>query len=532
MAGGDQTVSVSTPARPSQGGRLIQLIALAVFLVFIVVGSETVKPAKAASSVAIGVAVPHLPWELTDLDAFENATGKQNAIVNCFWSWDDSNYTPDTTLFARIADRGSIPMLTWMPQDYRLGMNQPAFSLSQILSGRYDAFITNWATALAAYKRPILIRFAHEMNGNWYPWSAGINGNTAAQYVAVWRKVHDIFVAHHATNVMWVWSPNVENSDPAAFYPGDAYVDIAAMDGYNNIAWGSWRSFTQIFGPSYRRLSEITQKPKMVAEVGTSEGAGAQDKANWIRSMYRTELPQSFPAVIAVVWFSVDMRALEANSADWRVDSSAPSLTAYRDEIAQYSGGGVSSVPPALVSANITSPTIGSNLGGSSQLFTWTAANNATGYAVYAGSAPGAYNYFSSLYNATSGTATGLPTNGSTVYIRLWTNFSGTWQFNDYTYTAASSGGVGGAAVMTSPATGSNLGGASQLFTWGTAAGATQYAVYAGSAPGAYNYFSSLYNATSGTVTGLPTNGSKVYIRLWTNFSGTWQFNDYTYTAP
>jgi hypothetical protein len=26
-----------------------------------------------------------------------------------------------------------------------------------------------------------------EFNGSWYPWSIGVNGNTAADYVAAWR---------------------------------------------------------------------------------------------------------------------------------------------------------------------------------------------------------------------------------------------------------------------------------------------------------------------------------------------------------
>jgi hypothetical protein len=182
----------------------------------------------------------------------------------------------------------------------------------------------------------------------------------------------------------------------------------------------------------------------------------------------------------------------------------------------------------------MTSPANGATLASASQLFNWTAASGATGYVIYAGSATGAYDYFSSSFSGTSGTVTGLPTNGAIVYVRLWTHYGGdNWQSNDYQYNAANGGGGGGSgpAAMTSPAPGSTLAGAAQNFTWTTAAGATQYAIYAGSSPGAYNYFSSLYGGTTGTVTGLPTNGSTVHIRLWTNFNGTWQTNDYQYTA-
>ena len=37
----------------------------------------------------------------------------------------------------------------------------------------------------------------------------------------------------------------------------------------------------------------------------------------------------------------------------------------------------------------------------------------------------------------TSQTVAGLPTGGSTIYVRLWTLLQGQWHYNDYTYKAA-----------------------------------------------------------------------------------------------
>jgi beta-mannanase len=53
------------------------------------------------------------------------------------------------------------------------------------------------------------------MNGTWSPWAVGVNGNTAAHYVAAWRHVHRIFTKVGATNATWVWCPNV---DPNAMF--------------------------------------------------------------------------------------------------------------------------------------------------------------------------------------------------------------------------------------------------------------------------------------------------------------------------
>src|SRR5688572_33394993 len=87
----------------------------------------------------------------------------------------------------------------------------------------------------------------------------------------------------------------------------------------------------------------------------------------------------------------------------------------------------------------------------SSQSFSWTAAQGATGYAIYAGSSVGGYDYFASLFPGTTGTVIGLPTNGSVVHIRLWTNFNGTWQTRDYQYNAAGPSATASSAQAASP---------------------------------------------------------------------------------
>jgi hypothetical protein len=120
-----------------------------------------------------------------------------------------------------------------------------------------------------------------------------------------------------------------------------------------------------------------------------------------------------------------------------------------------------------------------------------------------------------------------LPTNGATVYVRLTTEFGGTWVHTDYTFKASSK------SVLTSPTPGSTLTGASVKFTWTTVPGATGYILSLGTTgAGSYNlYYSGSITATSVTVSKLPTNGSTIYARLTTNFNGTWVHTDYTYTA-
>ena len=179
--------------------------------------------------------------------------------------------------------------------------------------------------------------------------------------------------------------------------------------------------------------------------------------------------------------------------------------------------------------AVMTSPAPGSTLAGSSQTFVWTNVGAAQ-YYLYVGTTSGGKDlYAQSQGTNTSVTVSGLPTDGRTLYVRLWTLQGTTWASNDYSYTAATS--VSQKAVMTSPAPGSTLAGSSQTFVW-TNVGAAQYYLYVGTTSGGKDlYAQSQGTNTSVTVSGLPTDGRALYVRLWTLQGTTWAYNDYSYTA-
>jgi|GEM_PF-3724577 len=93
----------------------------------------------------------------------------------------------------------------------------------------------------------------------------------------------------------------------------------------------------------------------------------------------------------------------------------------------------------APAKAQLTDPPPGSVLPGSTVTFQWTAGSGAQEYWLWVGTTPGGYN----LYTASQGlnrsvTLSNLPTNGAAIYVRLWTKLAGSWQYNDYRYTAAS----------------------------------------------------------------------------------------------
>ena len=61
-------------------------------------------------------------------------------------------------------------------------IDQPAYRLANIARGDFDDSIDGRAEDLAACGKPVLLDFAHEMNGGWFPWGAGVNGNQPRRF--------------------------------------------------------------------------------------------------------------------------------------------------------------------------------------------------------------------------------------------------------------------------------------------------------------------------------------------------------------
>ncbi|MDD9947542.1 MAG: hypothetical protein OXU20_41260, partial [Myxococcales bacterium] len=88
------------------------------------------------------------------------------------------------------------------------------------------------------------------------------------------------------------------------------------------------------------------------------------------------------------------------------------------------------------------------------------------------------------------------------------------------------------APEMTSPTPGSTFDGPSATFSWSANDTAVnRWWLYVGTSRGSRDILSSgSLNTTSHTVTGLPTTGAIVHVRLWYN-TGNWSFVDYQYRS-
>lgn len=277
-----------------------------------------------------------VPASMSDLATFEQNAGKKVAIINFWQYWAGSNSAVNVTLLQNAANHGSVPMITWVPRALD-GSNPNWYDLGTIRAGGQDSYIRSSAQALKTYGGPVLLRFAHEMNGNWYPW-----GDEPQLYITAWKHVHDIFTSAGATNVKWVWSPNVEDawtplSMLAQYYPGDAYVDWVALDGYNKGSSGyGWQTWNQIYTASYRDITSLTSKPLMIAEVSSNEATLAQaavglSKASWIRDALTVGVP-SMPRIKALIWMNDNLISTEG-CCDWRIQSSYAAEMAFRQTV-------------------------------------------------------------------------------------------------------------------------------------------------------------------------------------------------------
>ncbi|HUJ44651.1 MAG TPA: hypothetical protein VLW52_13710, partial [Opitutaceae bacterium] len=184
-----------------------------------------------------------------------------------------------------------------------------------------------------------------------------------------------------------------------------------------------------------------------------------------------------------------------------------------------------SSLSGAATKAELLKPAANTTLDSSTITFTWNTVPGATGYALVVGTAPNDTSIFEQVLTATSQTVTGLPTDGSTIYVTLGTVVNGNPQWNTYTFT------TGGKAVLLSPAPGATLNGSSATFTWTSVPSAAAYLLGVGTAPKDTSIFGQGLTGTSQTVTGLPTDGSLIYVTLGTMVNSNMLVNTYTFTS-
>ena len=265
------------------------------------------------------------------INNFQDIIQKKLAIVNIFSEW---TYLENPDLVEDLKEldsEGWVPMISANPYFFKECEDTGKNLYKTIADGGCDEFLLSAAKNLSDYKKPVMLRFAWEMNlPNMY-WSVDKVGSSPTDFIAAWRHFYDI-AQKAADNIIWVLSFNTSHTGTtpyAELYPGDEYVDWVAIDGYNwgsGHSFGGWASFDGTFRKSYDELTAITKKPVMISEVNSAPNGG--DKAEWLKDMLEEQIINNYPEVGALILFNENKSSGE--SVDWRIEKSEDYINAVR----------------------------------------------------------------------------------------------------------------------------------------------------------------------------------------------------------
>ena len=326
---------------PRSPGRLLPVVVLA--LTLLGTSGALAAPPRGLTGpprqMVLGVGM--LPYQdVGMLDQFAVDSGGMPAIWMVWRTWANGQSDFPAALMEELREREVTPLVNWQPVDGD-DIWSSAYTHRKIANGDHDAYIRGWAQEAKDFGGTILLRYAQEFDGNWFPWGIGNFDNTPATFLAAWRHIWDIFRGPDgvgATNVKFVWSPTTPGSKRPAWstlYPGDAFVDYASFTSYNwNRRGVGWKSMVELYGPTIKVIRSFTKKPMIVSETGSTPIGG--DKAAWIRDGYRA-VYLKWPGIKAIVYFNIDMRPQHK---DWRLTSPIGALDAYREllSLSQFQG--------------------------------------------------------------------------------------------------------------------------------------------------------------------------------------------------
>jgi len=254
-----------------------------------------------------GLSAEGAPYSYAPVDKLASTLGKKPDLVEEYTRFGDQY---DAQGASNAWKNGALYYIAWEPY---------TASFKSIASGKYDTYIKHFAAQIHYMNVPIALSFAHEMNGYWYPW--GTQANTAADFVAAWKHLHDLFTQAGATNVLWCWNPNdinpVSTVKLAPYYPGDAYVDWVGVIGYYTNAGA--KTFKTLFQPTIDQIRTFSQKPIVIPEVSAEPG---KYRTAEIQDLFSSV--ESNKDVLGFIWFDY------LKSADWRIEDDPTALPAFK----------------------------------------------------------------------------------------------------------------------------------------------------------------------------------------------------------
>ena len=254
---------------------------------------------------AWGLDDPRVPGSLEPIREFQSFTGLSPLLVA--WRVDFSQAFPMDAC-SRVWNEKRVPLIFWdaVPPDHKGGA-----VLDRIIRGEFDAYLTRWADDALRFRQPVLVHFLRQFNHSTQPWSIAANEKNASLVSQAFEHVVTLFRERRASNVRWVWGPNIFPLPAAGWndwtkaYPGDSFVDYVALDGLdfgNSGTVALPMTFEQLFASPIRAMRQLApRKPILLTSISTARAGEARHA--WLKDMVSQLLGQS-SSVRGGVWYN------------------------------------------------------------------------------------------------------------------------------------------------------------------------------------------------------------------------------------
>ena len=289
--------------------------------------------------------------------AFEALAGKKIAWAVFSQNWYGGITYPKSDIDA-VVKSGSIPYVRLMPRSDEIqGHAERHFSMQHIIDGMFDAALRNWAKAAKRENIALLMDFAVEANGDWFPWSGIFNGGAVTdgygdpdypdgpeRYRDAYRHIIDIFREENVTNVTWFFHFNLTSlpdepwNQPRYYYPGDDYIDWVGFSAYGPMQVTEDPEgllFSEQLEANAEHIADLhTQNPFAVLEFGMTDDHPSADKAVWFDDAFATILENPYVTFHAINPWHENWENEDETLSTLRVDSSPEVLATFRKWIA------------------------------------------------------------------------------------------------------------------------------------------------------------------------------------------------------
>jgi hypothetical protein len=262
----------------------------------------------------VGISVSGYPQKPSLLNSTVQTFGFNPNIISLYYVF---GRQISSTEISSLCASGRFPLIE---------VDTNTLPLQRIVNGSMDAVLRNYAIQFGTAQVPIAIDFNHEFNGPWFGW--GYNHTTAAAFVAAWQHMVNVFRENGATNVLWIWNPNVNGKATVAnlqqWYPGDAYVNWIGLDGY---FYNPSDTFESVFNPTITQIRQFTKLPWLIVETGANPNS---QRVRAISSIFAGV--QHAPGLLGLIWF--DYNAYSGHN--WKIDADPAALAAFRSGVTSY----------------------------------------------------------------------------------------------------------------------------------------------------------------------------------------------------